>query len=90
VTQDDNLYIPLTNPSLVAATIDHMMECRKECPDRLEQPELLRSPGPESIVVDERALLRPAQVVEAKLIRIIREASLPVSHLRMRGLLRVR
>jgi hypothetical protein len=44
----------------------------------------------ESLVVEERAHLRPAQVVESKLNRLLQEASLPVSHLQMRGLLKLR
>jgi len=54
-------------------------------------PESLPGPGHEEIlVVDDRAALRPAQVVESKLTRLLQEASLPVSHLQMRGLLRAR
>ena len=34
--------------------------------------------------------LRPSQVVESKLTRMLKDASLPVSHLQMRGLLRSR
>jgi hypothetical protein len=44
----------------------------------------------ESLVVDKRAELRPAEVVESKLSRMLKDASLPVSHLQMRGLLRSR
>ncbi|WP_165228401.1 hypothetical protein [Aquisphaera insulae] len=44
----------------------------------------------EALVVDERSSLRPAQVVETKLTRVLRDASLPISHLQMRGLLRSR
>jgi hypothetical protein len=44
----------------------------------------------EALVVDERTELRPAQVVESKLSRMLKDASLPVSHLQMRGLLRSR
>lgn len=44
----------------------------------------------EVLVVDDRAALRPAQVVEIKLTRLLQEASMPVSHLQMRGLLRAR
>jgi hypothetical protein len=48
------------------------------------------SEGVESLSVDARALLRPAQVVENKLTRLLQEASVPVSHLQMRGLLKTR
>jgi hypothetical protein len=44
----------------------------------------------EVLVVDDRAALRPAQIVETKLTRLLQEASLPVSHLQMKGLLRMR
>lgn len=51
-----------------------------------------RTPAPreEALVVDERSGLRPAHVVETKLTRMLKEASLPASHLQMRGLLRSR
>ena len=51
-----------------------------------------RTPVPreEALVVDERSGLRPAHVVESKLTRMLKEASLPASHLQMRGLLRSR
>ena len=44
----------------------------------------------ESLVIDARFALSPAQVVETKLSRVLKEATLPVSHLQMRGLLRSR
>lgn len=44
----------------------------------------------EALIVDERAELRPAQVVESKLTRMLENASVPVSHLQMRGILRQR
>lgn len=44
----------------------------------------------EALIVDERAHLRPSQVVESKLTRMLKDASLPISHLQMRGLLRSR
>jgi hypothetical protein len=48
------------------------------------------APREEALVVDERSGLRPAHVVESKLTRMLKEASLPASHLQMRGLLRSR
>jgi hypothetical protein len=48
------------------------------------------APTDEVLVVDDRCGLRPAQVVEGKLIRMLKDASLPVSHLQMRGMLRHR
>lgn len=44
----------------------------------------------ESLVVDDRSHLTPAQIVEARLINRLKESSLPVSHLQMRGLVRAR
>ena len=44
----------------------------------------------ESMVVDDRSNMSPAQMVESKLINRLRESSLPVSHLQMRGLVRNR
>jgi hypothetical protein len=44
----------------------------------------------ESLVVDDRSHLTPAQMVENKLINRLKESSLPVSHLQMRGLVRNR
>src|SRR5947209_16431265 len=44
----------------------------------------------ESLVVDDRSNLSPAQMVESKLINRLKESSLPVSHLQMRGLVRAR
>jgi len=57
-----------------------------------DRREAVRCPqtSEESLVVDARSALSPAQMVENKLTRILRDASLPVSHLQMRGLLRNR
>jgi len=44
----------------------------------------------ETLVVDARSALSPAQMVESKLSRKLQETSLPVSHLQMRVLLRTR
>ncbi len=48
------------------------------------------SPREESLVVDERSGLRPACVVESKLTRLLKEASLPASRLQMRAMLKAR
>ena len=48
------------------------------------------SPREEALIVDERTAWRPAQVVESKLMRMIKNASLPISHLKMCGILRSR
>jgi hypothetical protein len=64
---------------------------RNEKPMGRLGPESISPPGHEEVlVVDDRAALRPAQVVESKLTRMLQEASLPVSHLQMRSLLRAR
>src|SRR3954453_19197545 len=44
----------------------------------------------ESLVVDDRSNLTPAQMVESKLISRLKDSSLPVSHLQMRGLVKAR
>jgi hypothetical protein len=44
----------------------------------------------ESLVVDDRSHLTPAQAVENKLMSRLKESSLPVSHLQMRGLVKKR
>jgi hypothetical protein len=44
----------------------------------------------ETLVVDDRAHLRPAQIVENKLTKLLQEATVPVSHLQMRGLVKAR
>jgi hypothetical protein len=44
----------------------------------------------ESLVPDERAQLRPAQVVELKLISLLKGKAVPVSHMQMKSLLRQR
>jgi hypothetical protein len=53
--------------------------------------ELFAASGPEEVlVVEERAQLRPAQVVESKLTRLLQEAAFPASHLQVRGMLKTR
>ena len=51
-----------------------------------------RRPAPreEALVLDERSGLRPACVVESKLTRLLKEASLPASRLQMRAMLKAR
>ena len=67
------------------------MQGERVMPLSFERPESLTPSGHEEVlVVDDRAGLRPAQVVETKLTRVLQEATLPVSHLQMRGLLRTR
>jgi hypothetical protein len=82
---------PSSRP-LIPPTGDRLIGVRNERPaSRFERPEPMATPGQEEIlVVDDRAALRPAQVVESKLTRLLQGASLPVSHLPMRGLLSTR
>jgi hypothetical protein len=49
-----------------------------------------RAAEEEVFVVDDRSSMSAAQMVENKLTRILKDASLPVSHLQMRNLLRSR
>jgi len=41
----------------------------------------------ESLIVDDRSTLSPAQAVENRLSRLLSNASMPISHLQMRGML---
>ena len=64
-------------------------------PDRLHAPEQVGRPDSraaeeEVFIVDDRSAMSAAQMVENKLTRILKDASLPVSHLQMRNLLRSR
>jgi hypothetical protein len=90
VTYNDALNAAMAYPNLVATTSDQARDRRDECPHWLERPQPLPYSGQEEVVVDDRARLRPAQLVELKLTRMLQVTSLPVSHLQMRGLLRVR
>jgi hypothetical protein len=78
---------------MIAPTVDRIVVGRNE------REKVMVRLGPESmplasheevLVVDDRAALRPAQIVESKLTRLLQEASLPVSHLQMRSMLRAR
>ena len=44
----------------------------------------------EVVVVDERSGLSPSQAVEDRLVALLRDSSLPVSHLQLRGVVRGR
>ena len=48
------------------------------------------APAEETLIDDDRSKLTPAQAVESKLMSRLQGASLPVSHLQMRGLVRSR
>jgi hypothetical protein len=80
---------------MIAPTIDRIVLGRNERErERVVgriSPESMPLAGHEEVlVVDDRAALRPAQIVESKLTRLLQEASLPVSHLQMRSMLRAR
>jgi hypothetical protein len=74
--------LPLTPETLVSTVAAPSM---RNLPSRfaVSLPE-------ESLVIDDRSHLTPAQMVENKLINRLKESSLPVSHLQMRGLVRNR
>jgi hypothetical protein len=44
----------------------------------------------EVLVVDDRASMRPTQIIESKLTRLLQDANVPVSHLQTRSLLKIR
>lgn len=50
----------------------------------------LAAPPDETLVVDDRASVTPAQAIETKLTRLLQEAWVPVSHLQMRAMVRTR
>ncbi len=65
--------------------------CALRVHDRLGLDMRSTASGPEeSMVVDDRCELRPAQLVETKLTRVLGGSTLPVSHLQMRGMLKQR
>jgi hypothetical protein len=92
MAKNDTRNAPAPNPRLRVSAGDHVIGGRNERPtSRLEKSEsMLPVSHEEVLIVDDRAGLRPAQVVETKLTRLLQEASLPVSHLQMRGILRTR
>jgi hypothetical protein len=76
---------------VIASTREHMFGIWNGRAGNGIGPELMPPVGPDEIlVVDDRAAVRPAQAVESKLTRLLQEASLPVSHLLMCGLVRKR
>jgi hypothetical protein len=81
---------PETHGGLGSAQLD-LIESNRRSQGRISSSELFAASSPEEVlVVEERAHLRPAQVVESKLTRLLQETSFPVSHLQMRGLLTTR
>jgi hypothetical protein len=83
---------PVSNSRpVIAPTVDRVLSGRSErVGSRLGPESMPPFSHEEVLVVDDRAALRPAQVVETKLTRLLQEASLPVSHLQMRAMLRTR
>jgi len=76
---------------VIAPTVERVLAPRNDRVGSRLGPESVSLSGHEEVlVVDDRAALRPAQVVESKLTRLLQEASLPVSHLQMRAMLRTR
>jgi hypothetical protein len=76
---------------VLGSTQHDLSDSNRRSQGRMSGPELFAASGPEEVlVVEERAHLRPAQVVESKLTRLLQETSFPVSHLQMRGLLTTR
>ncbi len=91
MAKKDTVNIPMSpsRPMIVPA-VDRVVG-RNEKPMGRLGPESISPPSHEEVlVVNDRAALRPAQIVETKLTRLLQEASLPVSHLQMRSLLRAR
>jgi hypothetical protein len=73
-------------------SLSSVMTATEVTPARPQSAADRRSPAPreEALVVDERSGLRPACVVESKLTRLLKEASLPASRLQMRAMLKAR
>ena len=79
--------------SVIPPAGDRLIGGRSDRPaNRFERPEpaVASDQKEEDLVPDDRAALRPAQVVESRLTQLLQGASLPVSHLQMRGLLSTR
>ena len=62
---------------------------RSEVVDRFANTSVQQA-NDEVVFIDERSELTPSQAVEDRLVALLRGASLPVSHLQRRGLLRGR
>jgi hypothetical protein len=90
VTRNDALSDSVLNADTMATACEHSRDGRVADLEDLEGRESPYACEQEEFVVDDRASLRPAQAVETKLMTILQAASIPVSHLRMRGLLRMR
>jgi hypothetical protein len=91
MNQSDSVLSPVFNSSAVSGGARSIDERDAKSRTRFEPRELpaLRS-REEVLVVDERPELRPAQVIESKPTRLLRNSSLPASYLLTRGILRTR
>jgi hypothetical protein len=78
---------PLSSENIVTAL---SAPAAASLPSRVLPSRFAVSLPEESLVVDDRSNLTPAQAVENKLITRLKESSMPVSHLQMRGLVRNR
>jgi len=79
--------VPLDS-SIVSSTLGTVAGRTQRVPDLLAVDLRSSTPNPEeSLVIDERCELTPAQMVESKLTRVLGGSTLLVSHLQMRGLL---
>ncbi len=91
MSQSDRVLSPALKTPASSAGSRSRDEHHERSPSRwraIEQPPLAHRD--EALVVDERSEVRPAQVVESKLARLLKDASLPVSHLQMKALLQKR
>jgi len=87
VIRNDTLHDSVLNADTMATACDRSRGGRNAALGYLEAWESPDACEQEELVVDDRASVRPAQALESKLMTILQAASLPVSHLRMRGLL---
>jgi hypothetical protein len=91
MSQSDSMSSPVLNRHVVAGAITPDEGRNLRARSRFGAVDRALPPSrEEALIVDERTELRPAQVVESKLTRMLQNASVPVSHLQMRGLLRAR
>jgi len=91
MNQSESVLSPVFNTSALLGGPRSLDERKTKSRTRFEPRELpALGSREEALVVDERSELRPAQVIESKLNRLLRNSSLPVSFLLTRALLRTR
>jgi len=91
MNQSESVLSPVFNTSALLGGPRSIDERETKSRTRFEPRELPAfGSREESLVVDERLRLRPAQVVESKVCRLLRNSSLPVTFLLTRGILRTR